>query len=188
MEFGVAMGSNPQDGVSGDAVIIEEVGNKHLFGVVDGLGHGPLARHAAEVAVATVRENLTKPLTAILKACDAAMRGTRGAVMGLVLLDAAEGSLTYAGVGNTAILIPNWAGPALFSSSGIVGGNTGTIREHEGPYQPGQTIIMHTDGITTRLDLGRYTPSVLVDVQLLAEGIMREFRCPHDDAAVLVAR
>ena len=188
MEFGIAMESNPQDGVSGDLVIIEEVGDNYLLGVVDGLGHGPLARRAAEVVAATIRENRTRSLADIVRACDTAMRDTRGAVMGLLLLDETQGALTYVGVGNTEILTPSWAGPALLSSSGIVGGNAGTVREHKGIYQPGQTVIMHTDGIISRVDLARYTPSVLADVQLLADGIMREYRRPHDDAAVLVAR
>ncbi len=80
-----------------------------LIAVVDGLGHGPEAAAAARAAVETLNVQATAAgscnLRHLLVAIHQALRGTRGAVAGVALVEACTGSLHYAGIGNTEVRI-----------------------------------------------------------------------------------
>lgn len=188
MRYGIVVDGNPEDGISGDAVVQEDVGGLVLLGGVDGLGHGPQARVPALRAVATVRENKTHPLDTIFTMCDHALEGTRGAAMSLVLVDPARESLTYAGIGNVTIHVVGEERRRLRTLPGIIGGGLGKVTVESTHFTQGDTLIIHSDGISDRFDLDRYTRRVLSDVQLLAEALARDYRNPRDDASILIAR
>lgn len=162
--------------------------DKIVLCLADGLGHGPKAEEAAEAAVACVGENLGQPLPAIFAHCDENIRSTRGAVMGIAVVDTGIGALTYAGVGNTRIVIGGAKKSSLFSTSGIVGGGYAPLYPETVRLVPGDVVAMYTDGFRAEIDLAAYTPSLRLDPQGLSEHILNDWSRGTDDAAVLVFR
>lgn len=188
MKVGVVIAPNPEDGISGDAIVHEVIGNAVLLGGVDGLGHGPEAEIAAQAAVESILENKTSNLASILRKCDEALMGTRGAAISLVLVDRTESILTHAGIGNVTIYLIGEKRKHIRNSPGFVGGGFDKVKVGKQQYHQGDTIIIHSDGISDKLDLSKYTDRVFGNVQLLAEAIARDYRNPMDDASILVAR
>ena len=162
--------------------------DKIVLCLADGLGHGPKAEEAAEAAVARVGECLGQPLPAVFAHCDEKISHTRGAAMGIAVVDTGTGALTYAGVGNTRIAICGAKTTSLLSASGIVGGGYAALHPETVRLVPGDVVAMYTDGIMTEINLAAYAPSLRVDPQELSEHILNDWSRWTDDAAVLVFR
>ncbi len=103
LSFGVVQRPKAGNSVCGDTYVVVEEGPRVVVGVVDGLGSGCEARAAAELATAAVRRHHAEPVSQILHRCDEALRLTRGAAVGLVVLYPDERRLQYAGVGNVEL-------------------------------------------------------------------------------------
>ena len=67
---------------------------------IDGLGHGGEAARAAQAAAEVVRASPSRDLVTLVQDCHAALRGTRGAAISLAFVSAANGRVTWLGVGN----------------------------------------------------------------------------------------
>src|SRR5687768_10085335 len=91
---------HPTETVSGDAWAAWELAGRWRVGVVDGLGHGPLASEAAQAALVSMGQSLELSVTEALERCHAALSGTRGAAVSVAEIDLTRGVLTYGGVGN----------------------------------------------------------------------------------------
>ncbi len=158
--------------------------------MADGLGHGLFAEKAATAAVDYIAGHLAEPLPALFAGCDRAIRRTRGAALGIAVVDEEAGTLTYAGVGNTRAMIVRGGRDVfcLSSSYGIVGGGYRKLTLETVPFLPGDLVILYTDGIKERCDVLAYDDALRSDVQRLAERILRDWSRETDDAAVLVFR
>ena len=180
----------PGELISGDHALWIWSEEALVVGVVDGLGHGPEAREAADRAIELMRE---RPLLAperILEHCDAGLKGTRGAAMGIVRLERRSGALSHVCVGNIATRVcrPGQV-DALGCSPGVLGiprQQARTLRS-ESWLRPGELLVMHTDGLSSRTTIDdavllRHHPLVV------AHELVRRFGKNHDDALVLVAR
>ncbi|HLK43637.1 MAG TPA: hypothetical protein VKV34_09875, partial [Thermoleophilia bacterium] len=104
-EIGILGRPFPEERVSGDHAVFVREGDTVLCAVIDGIGHGPLAGDAAAQAAGAVLANAGSGLASILEACDAALAGTRGAVMALARIDEAQGTVEHASVGNVGARI-----------------------------------------------------------------------------------
>ena len=162
--------------------------DKIVLCLVDGLGHGPMAEEAAVAAVACVGERLDQPLPAVFEHCDEIISHTRGVAMGIAIVDTGGDTLTYAGVGNTRIVLSGATTTNLFSTSGIVGGGYATLQPQTVPLVPGDVVAMYTDGIKSEINIGAYDPSLRSDPQGLSEYILHDWSRGTDDAAVLIYR
>lgn len=172
----------------GDALGVWRMNGTRTLCIVDGLGHGEHAETAARAALDCVLRHLSRPLPDIFAICDRALRGTRGVVMGIAAIDEAAGRLTYAGVGNTSILIAGTGQHRLGSDPGIVGAGYRSLSLESVPLQPGDHVIMWTDGIKPEFDLELCSSWRATDPQPLAEAILGRWGRESDDAAVLVFR
>ncbi len=121
----------------GDALGVWRLKGKRTLCVVDGLGHGEHAETAARAAFDCVIRHLSHPLADVFAICDRALRGTRGVVMGIAVIDEATGKLTYAGVWNTSFLIAGTGQHRLGSDPGVVGAGYRTLSLNRVPLQPG---------------------------------------------------
>jgi negative regulator of sigma-B (phosphoserine phosphatase) len=136
---------------SGDLAVFVQTGRGGLACLIDGLGHGDEAADAAEAAGAVVREHADIPAQTLLDRCHEALRGTRGAVMTLAWFDLEAGELVWTGVGNVdARLVhpapdPRQAVALVFG--GIVGHKLPRVRATTQSLEPGDTLVMVTDGI-----------------------------------------
>lgn len=193
MEWARAGRPLPTENTSGDrGIAVDIAGRGALFGVVDGLGHGPDAAAAALCAVDTLDGARSEPLEVLVKLCHHALTGTRGVAMSLVRVDFATSTLTWAGVGNvTANLVAkDVTGTRIRASAspeaGIVGYRIPEIRKAQRvPIRAGDLIVIATDGISE--DHLQH-----IDFAASAIGIADELLSRHakqsDDAMVLTAR
>ena len=91
----------PGEERSGDDALVLADADSALVAAVDGVGHGPPARAAAEVAIASVRRGPSDDVVALMTRCHAALHATRGAAVGLAVFRS-SGTLTWLGLGNIA--------------------------------------------------------------------------------------
>lgn len=190
-EFSAICVAAPGETECGDAWSMRRVGNKLAAIVVDGLGHGPLAAVAAGQAVEVFSEHWFPTPADYLAAADAAMRSTRGAALAMAQIDLGARELHYAGVGNIAARIVNLAAnrqQSLVSHGGIVGARLRKVQQFDYRWQEGDLLVMHSDGLNERWNLGTYGGLAQTDVAVIAGIVYRDAKRNRDDATVLAAR
>lgn len=180
----------PGEPLSGDQATWLWRGERLVVGVVDGLGHGAMAREAADRAIQVVREQAHLAPEALMVRCDASLRGTRGVALGVVHLETGSGEVTHACVGNVSTLLCH-PGDSHFlpCSPGALGlpQHVPRLRGSQASLRPGGLLVMHTDGLATRTTIE--DPLLLRRHPLeVAHELLLRFGKEHDDALVLVAR
>jgi phosphoserine phosphatase RsbX len=187
LEWGSA--SAAFDGVSGDLAVVAEYPGGALVAVIDGLGHGEEAAEAAHAAARILQAAPGDPILTLVERCHEGLRRTRGAVMSLASFDARGSTLEWTGVGNVEAVLVR-ADPssqpsrdALMTRGGVVGYQLPNLRSKSIPFQPGDLLILWTDGVRA-VSTNRRAGSA----QEIADAILSEHRLESDDALVLVAR
>ena len=191
LEFSAICVPAPGETECGDAWDLRQVGKHFTTIVVDGLGHGPLAAAAAAEAVTVFGEQRFPTPADYVAAADAAMRSTRGAALATAHVDFAARELRYAGVGNIAARIVNLGAnkqQSLVSHGGIVGAGLRKVQQFEYRWQDGDLLVMHSDGLNERWNLGSYAGLAQTDVAVIAGIVYRDAKRKRDDATVLAAR
>jgi len=191
LELGARQAPKRGQGECGDAWSWMRAGRWQRLCLVDGLGHGPLAASAAKDAISVFLEAREGDLpTDIINRCHHALKSTRGAVMAVAAIDAAAGTLSFAGVGNITGVVysPAAAGSHLLSTEGIVGYQMRTIRGVERTWARGDTLVLSSDGLSGRWNLGRYANLLQRHPVLVASVLFRDYARDNDDATVVVAR
>jgi len=188
MRHGIFSRPKKERQISGDACIVQEGEGTILFGLIDGLGSGEEAARAARLAQACVKENRSAPLLDILQHCHAALRNTRGVVMGLLRVDLAAGQVRYVGVGNIGIYALTQHPFRPISYNGIVGYRLPRVLEFVGPYHSGDTFVLYSDGVDSRFQGDEALLRRENDPQRLAEAVAETYGKSDDDVSVLVAR
>ncbi len=183
----------PSEFTSGDQGIAVDLGGEAaLFGLVDGLGHGPEAATAALRAVDAIKRASSERLEVLVQLCHRMLGGTRGVAMTLARVDFAANTLTWTGVGNvTADLVAKApTGIEVRSSArltaGIVGYRIPEIRPAQTvSIRPGDLLVISTDGIAEdyleHIDFAAYAV-------VIAEELLGKHAKETDDAMVLTAR
>lgn len=183
----------PGEYTSGDrgiAIGIDD--NAALFGVIDGLGHGPAAATAALRAVDALSRAPGERIEVLIQLCHRVLAGTRGVAMTLARIDFASNTLMWSGVGNVSanLVAKDATGTHIRSTArlaaGIVGYRIPEIRPAQVvSLRAGDLIILSTDGIDAE-----YLNHI--DFATSAAAIADETLAKHaketDDAMVLAAR
>lgn len=165
--------------------------------VVDGLGHGPEAAHAAQVARDSLeqafREPGAVPVARLLAQIDAPLRGTRGAAVGLIRVG--PWGLEHAGIGNTRALLWRagtvWRLPSRYGILGEVSQDTGHAPAEQAnrmAVMEGDWLLLFTDGLDEQARPGPFASLWGEDPQRLCEQLMASHGTGKDDAAVLAAQ
>ncbi|HJR06881.1 MAG TPA: ATP-binding protein [Pyrinomonadaceae bacterium] len=187
--IGVWSRPHPQEDQNGDAYFIRRRAGQTLAAVVDGLGHGRGAHEASRVALETLAEWQGESLEEVFRATHAALRPTRGAVMGACILDTARGMFSYAGVGNIEVRVFNAPEPARpISNNGTLGSRMDRLRIWSHAWAEGASVVLASDGLSASWDMNDYPGLLQRSPQLLAGILMRDYARDTDDATVLVAR
>ncbi|HEY9179506.1 MAG TPA: ATP-binding SpoIIE family protein phosphatase [Candidatus Baltobacteraceae bacterium] len=157
--------------------------------LADGLGHGELAATAAREAVRTfVSDAPQTDIVESLQRMDSALQSTRGAAVGTMCIDRAANTIAFAGVGNVAAWVDDGdRRRALPSTPGIVGAKTKKVRPVQLTLNAGCTVVMHSDGLSSKWDLGQYPGLRGKEPPLIAATLLRDAGIRHDDASVVVA-
>ena len=178
----------PGEDVCGDVWVVVGDAHRTVLAMLDGLGHGPLAREAAQVGADAIRRHAGLGPTDLLGLVHDALRSTRGAAV--AVLEARDGEpVRFAGVGNVSAAIVAPAGVRrLVSLSGTLGHEMRRIQEFAYDWPPGALLVMHSDGLATHWALDAYAGLTLRAPALVAGVLLRDFQRGRDDATVLVAR
>jgi anti-sigma regulatory factor (Ser/Thr protein kinase) len=188
VQVGVVCLPKSGEEVSGDSWGVEQRGGRCLIMLVDGLGHGPEAATAAQAAVQTLKENPGLSPLRLVEATHAALHRTRGAALAVVELELSR-SAKFAGIGNIAGIIFNGEQKShLTSYNGIVGHQFATIRDFVHDWSDEALMILHSDGLASRWDLGAYPGLSGRHPSLIAGVLYRDFERGHDDVTVLVIK
>jgi anti-sigma regulatory factor (Ser/Thr protein kinase) len=190
-ETGTAGITRPIGGeeVCGDTYAVHRTPGRLRLMLCDGSGHGPLAAAASRTAADTFRAHATDPPEVVVKHVHEALRRTRGGAVGVADVDAAAGTVRFAGLGNiAACVVADGRKNGMISVPGVAGHQARTIRAFDYPLPPGATVVLHSDGLTERWSAdGRdrlFTATPLV----IAAALLRDAGIRHDDAGVLVGK
>ncbi|OLB66017.1 MAG: hypothetical protein AUI10_04270 [Actinobacteria bacterium 13_2_20CM_2_72_6] len=130
-------------------------------------------------------------LDGLLNRANAAMRDTRGGAMTACLLEPGRRELHYFAVGNVSGRVlagPDERGLAL--SAGTLGLKVEPPRTRvlSLPWPPGASLVLWTDGLSSRLELSSQAGLFTHDPALVAATLHREHTRERDDATVVVIR
>lgn len=159
--------------------------------MIDGLGHGDEAATAAASAVDVLAAGAHEPVATLVRRCHEQLLGTRGVVMSLASFNAGDGTMSWLAVGNVEGLLVRARPDArpsyelLLLRGGVVGDRLPTLRAAMMPVEPGDLLILASDGVVM--------PSGLAvdpdrSPQAVADGLVARYRKGTDDALALVVR
>ena len=192
MDLGVASCPKPGEKVCGDHHMVATFDKGTLIAVVDALGHGDDAFHAAQVAERALREDPSESVIGLVKRCHAVLRGTRGVVMSLARCEAHSGLLTWIGVGNVeGVLVQTTSGSMptkanLLHRGGVVGSSLPPLRAEVIDVTNGALLLFATDGVQEAF-ADNLNPDPRT-AQEIADDCLRRYAKDSDDALVLCAR
>ena len=189
LDFGAATRSCRQLPENGDTFIFKQWERNALAGVIDGLGHGPLAQRASQAARQYIEQHFDQSLANLFLGVDRACRATRGVVMALARFDLARQTLTVASVGNIEVRLVG--SPEKFNlvvRRGIVGLNAPKPVPSEHPWTSTCLLIMHSDGIRTHWNWSQFNDVMREAPNAIARRLLSELGKMDDDATVIVAR
>ena len=169
--------------VNGDRVVVRTEGTDYsLIAVIDGLGHGPGAAAASEVAAACLVEaSLEMSLLQIMELCHAKMAGTRGAAATVCL--ARGRTVEVCAVGNVELRSAEARLPLVFSA-GLLGVRVRKFHVCQATIPPRARFVLFSDGISSRTPVDEMRG---MSAGAVCDAIMQKYRRKEDDATVLVA-
>jgi anti-sigma regulatory factor (Ser/Thr protein kinase) len=173
----------------GDDWRIAIANGRAMLAVADGLGHGQSAADASRRAVDVAVERSTDQPGMIVAQVHSALRSTRGAALAIAELDSSAASVRYAGLGNIAAsIVSTRESKSLVSYNGIAGHEARKIQEFGYEWPMDALLVVHSDGLSGRWDLGRYPGLALRDPSVVAGVLYRDYSRGRDDAVVVVVR
>lgn len=187
LETGIWQRTAPEELVCGDSYLVEEENRILTIAVIDGLGHGPAARQAADIAVEILQDNRNS-LEQIIPEIHRQLVRTRGAVLSIARYDMESGIIKFAGVGNIyTYVIYQERVKILMSAEGFLGGRLPSVREYTLDAKEVEQVIMVSDGISTipERDLVKIRWQKAED---LARTIGEKWGLHRDDATVVVVK
>ena len=187
-EVGAISLPHPGETVCGDAFAWRIDGDRGLFVIADGLGHGSEARRASARVIEALPA-ASEPPARLLEQAHAARHATRGAAVGVTVIDLAAGQACHAGIGNIATRIFDASGVKnMVSLAGIVGHNVRRFQSFDHPFGPHSLLVMHSDGLGTHWQLDAYPGLQVQHPAIIAAVLYRDHARGRDDISVLVAR
>lgn len=174
--------------LSGDAVVIHSLEQGLFVAIVDVLGHGTEANELTHVIEAYLNRYCSCDVTGVIERLHQHLKGTRGAAVGLCAIDRLAGRIDYVGIGNTAMRLFGKTETRFVSQDGVLGQNMRTPRLQTARLEPGDLIVLYTDGVSGRFTAQDY-PAVLHHApEEVARNIVQRFGKDHDDATCIAVR
>lgn len=188
VRLGTAIRVCPGQRVSGDGVVTVPGEKETLVAIIDGLGHGSDANRAATLAQDFLESSTERDVLSLITGLHEQLRGSVGAAAGICVLDHRTGAVSYAGIGNTAIRRFGCQETRLVSRDGILGENARAPMLQQMALEPGDTLLLYTDGITDRFALEDYRGLLFEEPEDVARKMIKRFGKDHDDAACIAVR
>lgn len=190
-EVGIVGRPHPGERVSGDHAGFRRTSEQLLLAVADGLGHGPHARRASSAAIRAAMSQGGAELDTLLLEAHGALHDTRGAVMAAARVHEKAGQVDVAAVGNITVEVRGPRQAQRFGGSSFtlgVRGRLPRVWSESATLTPWDAVVLFSDGVSSRADLGVDTSLLLEHPVVMAHQILLRFAVEHDDVVVLVAR
>lgn len=189
-EIGIFSRPRQGESVNGDDATFWRTGEVLLIAVADGLGHGEMARRASGAAMECVLQSPVQSPVALVRACDAALEGTRGAAMLAARLDRPAARIELCCVGNLSTqIVSSRAVRHLTCQSGIVGSprEAKRVEAQLAPIGADELLVIFSDGIESRVNVADELERPRQHPIVVAEHVLAQWGRAHDDATVVVA-
>lgn len=180
----------PGEVACGDGFYYKLTKEKLKLFLGDGLGHGPEAAKAVNTAVDAFRRNVDESPVDVIRDLHNSVRKTRGLVACIAIFHFKEKLWRICGVGNISAKVSSYVNSKNYvAHNGIIGHNIpNTMKDQEVPYEPGQNIILCSDGLKTRWDLYKYPGIIKNDLSILTATLYKDHTRNSDDASVVAAK
>lgn len=180
----------PGEELCGDGFYYKVTKDKIKMFLGDGLGHGKEAFIAVNEAIKVFSRSYEERPADILRDIHRNVRKTRGLVACIGIFHFQEKLWRLCGIGNILARISSHLSHKNYvPHNGIIGYNIPTtLKDQEIPYEPGQHIIMCSDGIKTRWELSKFPGILNYDLSVLTAAIYKDQTRNTDDASVLAAK
>jgi anti-sigma regulatory factor (Ser/Thr protein kinase) len=188
LEFGATTRSCRMLPDNGDAIILRQWEGHALTGVIDGLGHGQLAKKAAQTARQYIEQHFDQPLMSLFRGVGRTCRATRGVVMALVRFDLVRQKLAVANVGNVEVRLTGGERPSFIIRRGIIGLNAPDPVVTEHSWTPSSIMAVHSDGLQTHWHWEDFRDLMREDPGVIALQMLRKLGKLEDDATVVVVK
>jgi hypothetical protein len=189
VQVGAVCLSKPGETACGDAWSFAVDGNVCTLLLADGLGHGPLAAAASNLAVTTFARLGRRQPDDVIKAIHDALRVTRGAAVSVARLDFGGDLTTFCGIGNVSgNLLLGGAIRRMVTLNGTAGAAARRIQSFDYPLERGSVALLYSDGLVSSWTLEAYPGLLSRDPALIAGVLYRDFVRGRDDVTVVVAK
>lgn len=191
LDAGYAVEALAGEAVSGDVARVNHLADGRLrIMLADGLGHGPAAADAANLCVAALGEDSDAALPDAFRAAHRALGGSRGAVAAAATVDGAARTLHVGVLGDVSVRLVSTRGGRSHATSavgvhGVIGGLFHEVRVQRFDLQPGDVIVMYSDGLRSRFEA---MPAFELDARSAAAEIVASHARGWDDASCIVVR
>ncbi len=161
---------------------------------VDGLGHGPEAAHAADVAVEAFRADIAvdplRPLPEVLGRLHAVLRRTRGAAGTVLRHTVGSRRVDFAGVGTVlgAVLSGSNVVHRYGPRPGVLGAQAPRVTMTSLELPPRGIAVLCSDGVRTHWRLDRYRGLSRQPMTCLAAAVVHTAGRGTDDVSVFAVR
>lgn len=152
----------------------------------DGLGHGKEAAIAVQKAIEAFKLCAENSAVENLRFINQSVKRTRGLVATVAIFSIKEKKWRVAGVGNITTKIYGHNGVKNHNPyNGIVGLNMpNTMNDQEMLYEPGQCMVLCSDGMKSKWDLVKLPGILRYDLSLLNAAIFKDFARNTDDMSI----
>jgi len=189
LQVGAISIAKPGEPVSGDGWACVIDGHRATLLVADGLGHGPDAAEAAQLAIQAFLHAPSSATPQLLARVHERLRGSRGAAVAMVQVDGSDGSGTLTGAGNVVgRIVSGVEDRTLLTQHGTAGVRIRTPEEVRFDWPPHALIAVCTDGVETRWKSELLHPVLGHDPSLVAAMLVRQHSRGRDDTTVAVLR
>lgn len=172
---------------SGDGYLICQSNNAVMFAVADGSGSGPDAAAATTICLKALGQQEDFNLPNEFSRCHVALKDSRGAALGLAVVNTESDTLSWASVGDIDGLLVRAASPgdqkSIVRRGGVLGSVLPTVTEQEHVLKANDIVVLTSDGVQSSFPNDARTG---VSVTRTARSILNNHARPNDDSIVMV--
>jgi anti-sigma regulatory factor (Ser/Thr protein kinase) len=178
----------PHEELCGDAWRVAVRDREISVMVVDGLGHGPLAAEAADLAARLFEQQWFDAPAAFCEGAHRALSGSRGAAVAAARVSS-NAVVSYAGVGNiSGCVVSPQTSRGMMSQNGTAGLQVRRVQQFDYQWPERALLVMHSDGLSNRWSLDAYQGLITRHPAVIAGVLHRDFLRGRDDATIVVVR
>ncbi len=187
-QFEVACHVRPAPGevVAGDVATLFELRGGLLLALADVSGHGAKAHELATDMQRFLSRNASADTRELMVKLHDKLRGTQGAAVGLLYIDARQARASFCAVGNTGACRVAGETWRPISKDGVLGQRLPTLPDQTAPLSNGDVILMWTDGLPELAGRKYAAKHAHQPADMLARELVSELGRPYDDASCIV--